>query len=67
MTSRAVNSTICAWYRNCTTCNHEIGDSRHEDYSNKYLDGVLTIKFRYIINTKTFYENLCECVRAILV
>jgi len=24
-----------AWYRNCATCNHEIGDSRHEDYTNK--------------------------------
>jgi len=43
-----------------------IGDSIHEDYTNKY-HGVLTIRFRDVINTKTFYENLCECVCAILV
>jgi len=27
--------TICAWYRNCAICNYEIGDFRHEDYTNK--------------------------------
>jgi len=51
--------TICAWYRNCATCNHEIGDSRHEGYMNKQ-HRVFTI--RHVINTKTFYENLYKCV-----
>jgi len=29
--------------------------------------GVFTIRLRHVINTRTFYENLCECVCAISV
>jgi len=36
----------------------------HEDYMNKQ-HGVFIIRFRHVINTRTFYENLCECVCAI--
>jgi len=29
--------------------------------------GVFMIRLRHVINTRTFYENLCECVCAISV
>jgi len=37
-------------------------DSRYKDYTNKQHGVLTTIKLRHVINTRTFYENLCECV-----
>jgi len=53
--------TICTWHRNCATCNHEIGDSKHEDYTNKQQE-FLRLDLDTLVNTRIFYENLCECV-----
>jgi len=45
-----------------TVCNHEIGNFRHEDYTNKQ-HGVFTIRLRHVIeNILWKFAQICVCV-----